>query len=395
MIYRFLSEYILRASVSFPAILLTGARQTGKTTLLRSLFPDHHYVTLDLPSVAAQAEENPERFFAEHPEPVIIDEVQYAPGLFRHLKRRIDEDRHAAGNWILTGSQKFSLMKGVSESLAGRIAVIELEGLSSDETAPETEDFDPLILRGGFPELWRVSDLDADLFFSSYLATYLERDVRQILNIGSLRDFEQFIRLLAARNAQLLDMTALGRDLGISAKTAGAWVSVLEASGQITLLEPWFGNVGKRIVKTPKVYFNDTGLLAWLLGLNRAFASGPFGGALWETFIFAELRKRHARTGGRREIFFYRDNQSLEVDFILTGAEPVALEVKAASEVRTDRLNNLRRFENLANASGNPALDGLKLACVSRSTVRRTIRQEEQKPIEMIPVGRLGELFEP
>ncbi len=395
MIHRALSEYIHRSSRSFPAILLTGARQTGKTTLLRALFPDHHYVTLDLPSVAAQAEENPDRFFSEHPEPVIIDEIQYAPGLFRHLKRRIDQNRHDMGNWILTGSQKFSLMKGVSESLAGRIAVIELEGLSSEEASPGSADFDPLILRGGFPELWRLRELDSDLFFSSYLATYLERDVRQILNIGSLRDFERFIRLLASRNAQLLDMTGLGRDLGISAKTAGAWVSVLEASGQITLLEPWFGNVGKRIVKTPKVYFNDTGLVAWLLGLNDSFAAGPFGGALWETFIFAELRKRRSQTGGRKEIFFYRDSQSLEVDFILTGSEPVALEVKSASEVREDRLNNLRRFGILANESGTPTLEGLTLACVSGSSVRRTLRQEGEMSIEMIPVGDLGELFGP
>lgn len=206
----------------FPALVLTGARQTGKTTLLADAFPGYRYISLDLPSTAAMAEDSPEEFFARNPPPCIIDEVQYAPGLFRHLKSRIDVDRHAMGYWILIGSRKFTLMKEVSDSLAGRAAILELEGLSLAELAglPEavSAGVEGFIARGGFPELWRVPGLPAAEFFSaylsSYLSSYLERDVRQLLNVGSLRDFERFIRVLAARNACELDLSAVGAAVG-------------------------------------------------------------------------------------------------------------------------------------------------------------------------------------
>jgi predicted AAA+ superfamily ATPase len=307
----------------FPALVLTGARQAGKTTLLRNCFPGHRYVTLDLPSVAEQAERDPQSFFRTNPPPLIVDEVQYAPGLFRHVKTQVDRDRGLMGRFILTGSQNFRLMKGVSESLAGRCAVVELENLSWQELSAHglAGPWIHFVTRGQFPELWRDPDIRPADFHSSYLATYLERDVRQILNVTSLRDFERFIRILAARSGSLLNKTEVARDIGVSVKAVGDWTNVLEASGQIVLLEPWFSNFGKRIVKTPKVYFSDSGLLCFLLGLDeRSVPSSPFLGPVWESFVFAEMRKVVASSGDPCRFWFYRDQGSREIDFVLEKA---------------------------------------------------------------------------
>lgn len=306
----------------FPCVVLTGARQAGKSTLLRSLLPQHSYVTLDLPSLADQANRDPDQFLSRNPPPLLIDEVQYAPQLFRHLKVAIDAQRHAMGRFVLTGSQKFVLMKEVSESLAGRAAVLELETLSFEEIAQHnpypksSAQLAHALTRGGFPELWREPNIDAGLFYQSYLATYLERDVRQILNVASLRDFERFIRACAARSAQLLDKAALGRDVGVSSKAINDWMSVLESSNQIQLLEPYFQNVTKRVVKSPKLYFSDTGLLCHLLGLDAAtLIKSPYLGPVWETAVYAQLRK--ARRDPRDTFWFYRDAQQHEVDFLI------------------------------------------------------------------------------
>ncbi len=309
----------------FPALILTGARQAGKTTLLRNCFPEHRYVTLDLPSIAEQAERDPQSFFGANPPPLIVDEVQYAPGLFRQLKAQIDHERGLMGRFILTGSQNFTLMKGVSDSLAGRCAAVELENMSLQElSAHGLTSGNPWIhvmSRGQFPELWRDTDIPSRDFHSSYLAAYLERDVRQILNVTSLRDFERFIRVLAARSGNLLNKTEVARDVGVSIKAIGDWVSVLEASGQIVLLEPWFSNFGKRIVKTPKVYFRDSGLLCFLLGLDEpSLAGSPFLGPVWETFVIAEMRKAVSSTGDPTRFWFYRDQAAREIDFVLEKA---------------------------------------------------------------------------
>jgi len=308
----------------FPAVVVTGARQTGKTTLLREQFGTHRYVSLDLPSAAELAEREPERFLALHPPPVLIDEVQYAPGLFRHLKIAIDRDRHTFGAFVLTGSQKFVLMKSVADSLAGRCALLELETLSFEEVAQHNpfpkspSEICAALHRGGFPELWRDRSIDPSTFFRGYLSTYLERDVRQILNVTSLRDFERFIRACAARTAQLLDKAQIARDVGVSGKTINEWISVLEASNQIQLLEPYFENLGKRLFKSPKMYFSDTGLLCYLLGLDEAsLQNSPYLGAIWETAIFAQLRKQRERDSNRNTIWFYRDAQQQEVDFVI------------------------------------------------------------------------------
>ena len=308
----------------FPAVVLTGARQSGKTTLLRSTFAEHHYVSLDLPSVAEQAERNPAQFLAENPAPVVVDEVQYAPGLFRHVKAAIDRDRHSMGRFILTGSQHFTLMKGVSESLAGRCGIVDLENLSHEEISAVIGSQDTrkkllsLMVRGQFPELWRVRKLPRWDFYSAYLATYLERDVRQILNVTSLRDFERFLRVLAARSGAMLNKSDIARDVGVSVKAVGDWLSVLQASGQIIMLEPWFSNIGKRMVKTPKVYFRDSGLLCFLLNLDKeSLSKSPSLGAVWETFLFAEMRKLNAVLAAPVNMWYYRDQRAREIDFVL------------------------------------------------------------------------------
>ena len=259
-----------RSARTRPVVVLTGARQTGKTSTLRRLFPDRAFVSLDLPTEAEQAEKEPDAFLRRYPAPVIIDEVQYAPALFRHLKVAVDAQRGRNGQFLLTGSQKFTLMKGVSESLAGRADIVELETLSLAEirgALPRTG-LETAIVRGGFPELHANPDIDPVAFYNSYLATYLERDVRALANVGSLRDFERFLRACALRSANLLNKADLSRDVGIAPSTAGQWLSILEASGQIVLLEPWFSNRTKSIVKSPKLFLADTGLLCALLNIK-------------------------------------------------------------------------------------------------------------------------------
>ena len=320
---REIAPAVLRLAAHFPSVVVTGARQTGKTTLLTRLFPRYHYVSLDLPQQAQLAEEDPGSFLLRHPAPLLVDEVQYAPKLFRYLKVEIDRNRDANGRFILTGSQKFSLMKEVSDSLAGRCGVLELEGLSTEELGDvfhdreQREGIAGILVRGFMPQLWKDPDLRPADYFSSYQATYLERDVRQLLNVSSLRDFDRFMRASAVRSGQLLNKTELAKEVGISNKTATEWLSVLQASNQITLIEPYFTNVGKRLTKTPKLYFNDVGLLCFLLGLNqRSVTDSYLIGSIWETLVFAELRKYLSATAPEATIWFYRD-QSREVDFII------------------------------------------------------------------------------
>jgi uncharacterized protein len=302
-----------------PVVVLTGARQTGKTSLVRRTFGSYEYVSLDLPSEAEQAEHDPASFLDRHQAPLIVDEVQYAPGLFRHLKATVDRHRGTNGQYILTGSQKLVLMKAVSESLAGRADILELETLSWLEVraAFSTMSVMELVARGGFPELYEKPELDAQAFHRSYLATYLERDLRQVLQVSSLRDFERFVRACALRSGQLLNRADLARDVGISGSTAAAWLGVLQASGQVVLLEPWFSNRTKSLVKSPKLYLADTGLCCFLAGIRSLadLRESPMAGALWETLVFGELRRLQVNRRGGWDLHFWRD-RSKEVDFL-------------------------------------------------------------------------------
>jgi predicted AAA+ superfamily ATPase len=288
--------------------------------LVRRLFPERAYVSLDLPSEAEQAERDPDSFLARHGAPLVVDEVQYAPGLFRHLKRVVDRKRSEPGQFVLTGSQKLALMREVSDSLAGRAEILELEALSLAELRGGGIDasVESVAVRGGMPELWERPELDATAFQRSYVSTYLERDLRLQLNVGSLRDFERFVRACALRSAGVLNKTELARDIGISTSTASAWLSVLEASGQLFVLEPWFSNGTKSLVKTPKLHVADSGLLSFLVGLRAPsdLVDSPLGGAVWESFVCSELR-RSLRSGRREGDLYYWRDRAREVDFLV------------------------------------------------------------------------------
>ena len=353
-----------RSARTRPVVVLTGARQTGKTSTLRRLFPRHAFVSLDLPTEAEQAEKEPGAFLHRHPAPAIIDEVQYAPALFRHLKVAVDANRDRSGQYLLIGSQKFTLMKGVSESLAGRADIVELETLSLAEiqkALPRTS-AEAALVRGGFPELHANPEIDPVAFYNSYLATYLERDVRSLANIGSLRDFERFLRACALRSANLLNKADLARDVGIAPSTANQWLSVLEASGQVLLLEPWFSNRTRSIVKSPKLYLADTGVLCTLLNIRSedTLRLSPAVGAVWETFVFAQLRHRERRAGRAGGLFFWRD-RTREVDFVVDSGGRMELFEAKWTELPTvaDAVN----LEFVRKAVGKPRITSGAIVC--------------------------------
>lgn len=369
--YRTISERIRSLAQAFPVVVLTGACQVGKTTLLRQLFPDYSYVSLDLYSEAELAEQQPEQFLQQHPPPLLVDEVQYAPKLFRHVKIAVDVDRTRKGQFVLTGSQKFPLMREVADSLAGRCAILELEGMAYEEvkgefdTVVRTQSLETALARGMFPELWADPNIPTHEFYRSYVSTYLERDVRQILNVTSLRDFERFIRACAAQSGQILNKTELARDVGVSQKTITDWLSVLEASNQIALLEPYFGNIGKRLVKTPRLYFCDTGLLCFLLGLTGESLRSYHGiGAIWETFVYAELRKLKEELAIESSRWFYRDSLAREVDFVLARGGKLSLFEVKWTEIPTRR--DAATLEAVAHTFGTTVKESIVL-CRTRT----------------------------
>lgn len=346
---------LLHSARTRPVIVLTGARQTGKTATFRKLFPNHQFVSLDLPTEAEQAEKEPQTFLQRYPSPAIIDEVQYAPTLFRHLKIAVDANRARPGQYLLTGSQKFTLMKNVSESLAGRSDIVELETLSFREihaALPKTE-LEYTLVRGGFPELYGNPGIDHVAFYNSYIATYLERDVRSFANVGSLRDFERFLRACALRSANLLNKADLARDVGVAPSTINHWLSTLEASGQVVLLEPWFSNRTKSIVKSPKLYLADSGMLCALLNIRstQELRQSPALGAVWETFVFAQLRARERRAGRSQSLFFWRD-RTREVDFVTdVGGKLELFEAKWSEMPSANDTVNLNFVRNVVGKS--------------------------------------------
>lgn len=346
---RSLAPRLQEAAAFFPAVFVGGCRQAGKTTLLRTTFPGHRYVTLDLPSAAELAEHRPDDLLGSG-EPILLDEIQYAPRLPRHLKARIDSGA-APGTFLLTGSQLLPSLSSVAESLAGRCAVLSLHTLGLAELASAGRGVDDplaLVVRGGYPRLWAEPDLPTDLFFASYLATYLERDVRNLVQVGSLRDFERFVRALAARTGGLLSYTDLARDVGAAVSTVREWTSVLTASHVVTLLEPYHRSVGKRLVKSPKIYFDDAGFAAWLCGIRtrEQLLASPMIGSLWETLVHGELRRRIAVASPGAPLWFWAAHGSAEVDFVLeSGARFHLLEAKVTAEPGADAQRGFRAFE--------------------------------------------------
>jgi len=324
-----------------PVILLTGVRQAGKSSLLQRLFIDAEYITLDRIILAEEAEENPTSFLGRFKNQVIIDEIQYAPSLFRDLKILVDENRSVKGKWILTGSQQFILMRHVSESLAGRVRILNLGTLSAAELNRTNllKNRRDLLWKGGFPELW-AENLDAKEFFEDYIQTYLERDLKQILNVTNMRDFRRFLSMLAIRVGQLMNYSEISKEVGVAVNTIKAWVSVLEISGIITLLPPYYDNLGKRLIKAPKLYFCDNGLIAALLNINspEVLENSIHLGNLWENFVISEYLKEGFIAG--KDIFFLRDKNGVEIDFIIEKEGEVFLvEAKNSERPNSRKLN--------------------------------------------------------
>ena len=350
----------------FSAITLTGPRQSGKTTILKRVFGDSHkYVSLDLSLNRTAAQNDPQGFLDSYTPPVIIDEIQHAPELFFHIKEMIDERREEPGIFILSGSQNFALLESITESLAGRTAILNLFPLSQNEcsgiqtpsfpweretgvpfnSTVSSADLWKNLMRGFYPELITKPDIDQEVWHGSYIQTYIDRDVRSIKQIGDLTTFQSFIRTLAARSGQLLNLSDISRDLGIAFSTAKRWLSVLEASFIVIILRPYYINVGKRMVKSPKVYFTDTGTLCYLVGLKEPehAAFSPMSGAIFETAVVNEIYKRIHHRARVPQLYFWRTSNGNEVDIIIdNGHRLIPIEVKKSATPRPKMASSIQ-----------------------------------------------------
>lgn len=364
---RSLEPVVRKAAREFPAVVLTGPRQSGKTTLLRHLFREtHRFVSLEPPEVRAAATGDPRSFLEMNPPPVIFDEVQRAPGLMPFIKERIDKCGGKAGQYLLTGYRNLLLSEKITESLGGRATFLRLLPLSYREIAKTPHanfpwekgaragrhnylfrDLWESFLKGGYPEIAENPKRDVARWHASYVQAYLDRDLRSLRQIGDLTQFHMFLRALAARSAQLLNITDLARDLGLAVNTVKAWISVLEASCQIFILRPYFRNVGKRLVKTSKVYFADVGTLCYLVGLKDAdhAMSGPMGGAIFETAVIGEIMRRLSGRGERPHLYFWRTSTGVEVDLIVeTAGKLIPIEIKTSATPDRSMARNIVAF---------------------------------------------------
>ncbi len=400
-IRRTVENVIENLSLQFKVILVTGARQVGKSTLLRQCKKECNYVSLDRLDIRELAINEPDLFLQRYKAPVIIDEIQYAPSLLSYIKAIVDES-DKKGQYFLTGSQQFHLMKNVSESLAGRVGIVNLLGLSLSEIDDNNPNFEPfiptleyiekrrdtiknytvsdifkIIHRGFYPVLNNGDTIDKDYFFSSYIRTYLERDIRDLASITDEMTFLKFIRIVAARTGQVLKYSELAHDTGISEPTAKKWLSILVTSGLVYFLEPYYVNITKRMTKMPKIYFLDTGLCAYLTGWSSpdVLEKGAMAGAFFETFVIGEILKSYLNNGKKAPLFWYRDTEKKEIDLLIEKDGKLhPIEIKLTS--KPDK-SMIKSFETIKNR-GEGAL-----VCLSNQDLPLT------KDVNILPVSFL------
>ena len=403
---RSLEKSILEASANFKVVLLTGPRQVGKTTLLQSLQKEtRRYLTLDDINLRQAAQQDPASFLDRLSLPVLIDEVQYAPNLFPYIKMAVDKSKKNGLFW-LTGSQQFDMMKNITESLAGRVVILQLQGLSLAEEQGRPHDLpflpelsllksrqktaSPLTLTETYHKIWRGAYPDMvmhrdskywDRFYSSYITTYIQRDVREYLNISDTTAFHRFMQITAARTGQLINYADVARDAGVSEPTVKTWLNVLHASGIVYLLQPYFSNRTKRLVKTPKLYFMDTGLCSWLTGWLSAdvLERGAMSGAMLETWVVAEIIKSYIHHGRTPRVYFYRDKDMREVDLLIEeNGVLYPLEIKKSASVQNMSFKGFSVLSNLGMPIGHGGV-----ICLARSLT--AIGDDA----DVIPVGYL------
>ena len=354
MIHRDAASTLTRLANGFPILAITGPRQAGKSTLAKAVFTAKPYVTLENPDEREFAQNDPKRFLARFPQGAILDEVQRTPQLLSWLQGWVDE-RKVMGDFVLTGSAQFDLIESITQTLAGRVARVELLPLSAGELAEAGKlptALTQMLIQGSYPALYdrQISPQD---WFSNYTATYVERDVRQLIAVRDLGLFQTFVKMCAARTGQLLNLASLAADCGISAVTAKQWLTVLETSYVITLLRPHHRNYGKRLVKSPKLYFLDSGLAAWLMGIRDAqtLETHAGRGALFETWVVSELYKQRLNAGQPLDLYFWRDSAGNEVDLIIETARGLQpLEIKSGSTYAADWAHGLRKWQALAGS---------------------------------------------
>ena len=382
---------LLQRATLYPVVTVLGPRQSGKTTLCRMAFPDKPYVNLEQPDVRDFAQQDPKAFLAQYPDGAVLDEIQNVPTLLSWLQVLTDADPRK-GRFVLTGSHQLQVNAQITQSLAGRTAVLELLPLSlselaavGDDSTVGPDDVNQMMLQGGYPRI-HAQDLPPEVMLSDYFATYVERDVRQLINLRHLREFGQCVRLLAGRTGQLLNQTSLGNEVGVSSNTITQWLSLLEASFLVFSLAPWSVNIGKRLVKSPKVYFYDVGLACWLLGIKTVeqLQHHPLRGALFENLVVLEVMKSLRNQGLRDPLYFFRDSNGLEVDLLLEHADGVQLiEIKASQTVAAPLFKNLRTVS---------ALLGERVK--SQHLVYGGDLRQARTDVDVLPYGQAGSLVQ-